>query len=409
MTSQDQKAEDLFTRVNQQVVRFMHVESAGGLILVAATITAMLVKNSPLAASYVEFLLLEGQVRLGSLDVNKPLFLWVNDFWMAIFFFVVGLELRKEWLFGHLKDPRQVILPAIGAIGGVIVPAAIYVAINRSSPESLNGWAIPTATDIAFALAVLSLLSDRIPASLKIFLMTLAIIDDLIAIIIIAIFYTGSLSTLSLASGLFVVSLMGIARALKIQSITPYLVLGCLLWVCVLKSGVHATLAGVLTAFILPVKSKPDGSDSNLENLIEDLHPWVAFLILPGFAFVNGGIDFSGMNFDHLLTPLPLGIFFGLTIGKVLGVFTFSGIAIKLGLASLPAGCNWTQLAGVGLLCGVGFTMCLFIGGLALADAGVGYARTDRLAIILGSGVSALAGYLVLRWSVGPARFRSQA
>lgn len=388
---------DIPRRLHQSILNFTKTESAAGFLLLAATIVAMIVKNSPLSDIYIAFLNLEGQVRLGTIDVNKPLFLWVNDLWMAVFFFVVGLELKNERLHGQLKHWDQVVLPTLGAVGGVAVPAAVFLFITADHESMRRGWAIPTATDIAFSLAVLASLATRVPVSLKIFLMTLAIIDDLIAIVVIAFFYTSNLSAMSMIAAGTVLTLMVCLRVFRVTNLAPYLALGLILWVCVLKSGVHATLAGVVTALFIP--SNVDAQKNNLHEIIEDLHPWVALLILPAFAFVNAGIDFSGLNFEKLFNPLPVGIFMGLVVGKFAGVFGVCGIAIALGVAKLPAGSTWTQLAGVAFLCGIGFTMSLFIGGLAFAEEGVGYARVDRLAILLASFTSAVIGYLVLRFA----------
>ena len=379
----------LFDRVGASITRFSRIESAAGMILIVATIAAMILKNSPFSALYVEFLNLEGQVRLGAIDVHKPLFLWVNDLWMALFFFVVGLEIKNEWLFGHLRDRRQALLPIIGAIGGFAVPALVFILINWNSPESLRGWAIPMATDIAFALAVVATLGSRVPNALVIFLMTLAIL-------VIALFYTDNLSAMSMMSAGMVIGLMLLLRWLHIRSLAPYMILGGILWVCVLKSGVHATLAGVVTAFLLPAVRHEHDDETSIDDIIHDLHPWVAFFILPTFAFVNAGIDFSGLEVESLLHPLPLGIFLGLVVGKSLGVFGFSFVAIKAGLVSLPAGSNWFQLFGIAMVCGIGFTMSLFIGGLAFEEMHIGYNRIDRFAVILASLVSAVLGYLIL-------------
>jgi Na+:H+ antiporter, NhaA family len=391
--------------VSDKLGRFMRIESSGGLILLAAAIAAMLVKNSPLTELYQTFLNLEGQVRIGTIDVNKPLFLWVNDLWMAVFFFVVGLEIKNEWLYGYFVDRRQIILPAVGALGGVAVPALVYIAVNWGDPEAMRGWAIPTATDIAFALAVLAALSSRVPSSLKVLLMTLAVLDDLAAIVVIAVFYSSSLSMVSLVAGAVCIGLMIVLRGFGVQSIAAYLIVGSLLWVCVLKSGVHATLAGVVTAFLLPSRttggSANQGHDveSSLDVIIDKLHPWIAFGILPAFAFVNAGIAFEGMRFERLFDSIPLGIMLGLIVGKPIGVFLAIGGAIVLKVAKMPSGSTWMHLFGIAALCGVGFTMSLFIAGLAFAESGIGYARIDRLAILLGSFASALLGYVILRFS----------
>ncbi|MBR9909764.1 MAG: Na+/H+ antiporter NhaA [Gammaproteobacteria bacterium] len=387
-------------RFSRNIERYMHTESSAGVMLIGATVLAMIIENSHLSELYVSFLRIVGQVQIGALSIEKPLFLWVNDGWMAIFFFVVGLEIKHELLHGHLSDRSQLVLPLTGAIGGVAAPALIYVALNWHDPVGLKGWAVPTATDIAFALGVLAAVGSRIPVALKVFLMTLAILDDLIAIVIIALFYTSGLSVGSLIAAAVVLGLMVLLKVLGARGPFPYMALGAILWVCVLKSGVHATLAGVITAFFISAKIPEGQTESPSKALIEDLHPWVAFVILPMFAFVNAGIPMEGLKLSSLLDPVPLGIALGLLVGKPVGVMLCSGLVVMAGKARLPDGVSWTQLFGVSLLCGVGFTMSLFVGGLAFAEGGSGYARIDRLGILVGSGLSAIAGYLVLRASV---------
>lgn len=362
-------------------------------------VLAMIVKNSPLSDLYTQFLNIKGVAQIGALKLEKPLFLWVNDAWMAIFFCLVGMELKKEMLYGYLSDKSQLTLPLAAAVGGMVVPAFIYLYFNHHNEIAAHGWAIPTATDIAFALGVLSLLSNRIPVSLKVFLMTVAVIDDLGAIIVIAFFYTSQLSAASILAGsVFVVGLILLNR-FKVQDITAYALVGIGLWVCVLKSGVHATLAGVIIGFMIPGRSAPADKHSLLEDSIHKLHPWVAFAILPMFAFVNAGIAFEGMNFERLMEPIPFGIFLGLVLGKPIGVMLFSMLIIFCGMAKLPPNMTWTRMAGVALLCGIGFTMSIFVGSLAFQEADIGYARIDRLAIILASLLASIAGYIVLRIS----------
>ena len=385
-----------------KIRRFIHLESSGGLILIGATILAMIVKNSPLADLYMAFLNTHGTVSVGALKISKPLFLWVNDAWMAIFFFLVTLEIKREILYGHLSDIKQIVLPATAAVGGVVVPALIFVAINWGDPDSVRGWAIPTATDIAFALGVLSLLGKRAPISLKVLLMTLAVLDDLGAIVIIALFYTSNLSAFALAiASVFIAGLLMLNR-FKAQSSAAYIILGMCLWVCVLKSGVHATLAGVITAVAIPGRIDINEQSSMMESLIKKLHPWVAFLILPMFAFVNAGVAFSGMDPMRLLEPVPLGILLGLFLGKPLGVFLFAALTLKLKFAQMPVGMNWTRLLGVSVLCGIGFTMSFFVASLAYQELGMGYSRPDRLAIIIASVASGIIGYLILYFAPPP-------
>jgi len=384
-------------RFGDHIREFMKLESSAGLVLIGATILAMLVKNSPLDWFYTEFLRLEGGVWIGALRVEKPLFLWVNDGYMAVFFFMIGMEIKHEMLHGHLSDRSQLVLPAIAAVGGILLPAALFFLVNQDNPASIRGWAIPTATDIAFALGVLAILGTRAPVALKVFLMTLAILDDVGAIIIIALFYTSNLAVGSLVlAGICVVGLIVLNR-LGVMRPAAYIIVGLAMWVCVLKSGVHATLAGVITALMIPAKKRRPDDEPPLEHLIEVLHPWVAFGILPLFAFVNAGIDFGGLRFADLMSGVPFGIILGLFVGKQLGIFGLSWMVIKLGIARLPAGVNWAQLYGVSLLCGIGFTMSLFIAGLAYEEYGEGYGAADRLAILAGSGVAGLCGYLVLR------------
>lgn len=377
-------------------MRFLKLESTAGLILFVAAILAMVLKNSPIGDWYAGLLTLPVQIRAGDLDINKPLVLWVNDGLMAVFFFLVSLEIKREILTGHLSRLSNLVLPGAAAIGGMLIPAAIYATANWGNAADLHGWAIPTTTDIAFSLGVLALFSSRVPVSLKIFLMTLAVLDDLGAIIIIALFYSENLSWLSLSvAGVVAICLLVLNR-LNILATAPYILLGIILWVSVLKSGVHATLAGVILAFAIPLGDARDGQHSPLKQLIHELHPWVTFCILPLFAFMNAGIAFEDFNPSKLLTPVPIGIALGLMIGKPLGVLTFTWISVRLRIASLPESVNWWQLLGVAFLCGIGFTMSLFIGSLAFQEGGVGYSRADRLGIIIGSFASGVIGYLIL-------------
>jgi NhaA family Na+:H+ antiporter len=378
---------------------FLRLESASGLLLVAATILAMIVANSPASALYQALLDTPIGVRIGTLEIAKPLLLWVNDGLMAIFFFLVGLEIKREVLDGELSNPQQVVLPLFGAVGGMLVPAAIYAAFNWNDSVSLQGWAIPAATDIAFALGVLSLLGNRVPTSLKLFLMTLAIADDLGAIIIIALFYTSDLSTISLAvaGGALFAAIM--LNRNGVLNLTAYSLVGLVLWVAVLKSGVHATLAGVLMAFFIPLRTPHGEHESPLRRLEHDLHPSVAYAILPLFAFANTGISLHGFTPSVLLEPVPLGIVAGLFLGKQFGVFGFAWIAIRVGLAQLPAGARWLDLYGIAILCGIGFTMSLFISSLAFGQ-GASDTANDRLGILLGSLLSAGIGYAILNRSL---------
>jgi NhaA family Na+:H+ antiporter len=387
---------------------FYERESSTGILLMLVTIAALLLKNSSLAGVYNAFLHTPVEIRFGALQIAKPLLLWINDGLMAVFFLLVGLEVKRELLRGSLSSWSQATLPVIAAIGGMLVPALIYLGFNYREPSALHGWAIPTATDIAFALGILSLLGSRVPPSLKIFLLALAIMDDLGAIVIIALFYTADLSLVSMAiAAASLLALFALNRA-GVVSRAAYILLGAVLWVSVLKSGVHATLAGVALAFMIPLDAREVGANYSLSEGIEhDLHPWVSFMILPLFAFVNAGIDLRGLSLGQLATPVPLGIMLGLFIGKQAGVFLFSWAAIRLRLASLPEGSNWTQLYGIALMTGIGFTMSFFIDSLAFVDGTV-YEYADKLAILLGSLLSGVAGYLVLR-SGGCSRHLSSA
>ncbi|MDH5512448.1 MAG: Na+/H+ antiporter NhaA [Gammaproteobacteria bacterium] len=378
---------------------FLRLESAGGILLVAAAVVAMALANSPLAYLYDDFLATPVEIRIGELQIAKALLLWINDGLMAVFFLLIGLELKREMLEGRLSHYKQVLLPAIAALGGMLVPAAFYLSLNHDDPVALQGWAIPTATDIAFALGVLSLLGNRVPASLKLFLVTLAILDDLGAIVIIALFYTSDLSGVSLAfAGIALLALFTLNRR-GVMHTAAYVLVGIVLWVSVLKSGVHATLAGVALAFAIPLRGELKTVKPPLLQLEHSLHPWVAYGILPLFAFANSGVSLAGLSLAQILAPVPLGIALGLFLGKQLGVFVFSWAAIRLRLATLPEDTNWIQLYGVAVLCGIGFTMSLFIGSLAFDQTGQQYATVDRLGILMGSVVSALVGYLVLRYN----------
>jgi len=388
------------------IQRFLALESASGLLLIAAAVLALAISNSSLHTMYDGLLQVELEIRLGSLQLEKPLLLWINDGLMAVFFLLVGLELKRELLVGELRSPAQLMLPGIAAIGGVVVPALVYLAVNRGDPASMAGWAIPSATDIAFALGVLALVGSRVPTPLKLFLLTLAVIDDLLAIVIIAVFYSGQLSTVHLILSAICMVTLAALNFSGVRKTAPYLLVGLLFWVFVLKSGIHATLAGVITALSIPLKSDPlkGGSvaenateNSPLEQLENNLHPYVAFLILPLFGFANAGVNLSGLTPQDLLAPVPLGIALGLLLGKTVGV-TFSVAVVRLlRLAPLPSCCHWGHIFGVSLLCGVGFTMSFFIASLAFQAGGTHALGTDRLGILIGSLLAAVLGFAVLR------------
>jgi NhaA family Na+:H+ antiporter len=386
---------------------FLRLESSGGLVLMAMAALALLVANSPLGPAYGRFLEIPLVVSFGSAGIEKPLLLWINDGLMAVFFFLIGLELKREVLEGHLSSVRQALLPGFAAAGGMAVPALIYASLNWGDPIAMKGWAIPAATDIAFALGILSLLGPRIPPALKAFLLSVAIFDDLGAIIIIALFYTAELSLTALAvaaalvGGLWVLNRRGVTRP------AAYLLLGIPLWVALLKSGVHATLAGVVAAFFIPHRvqreageegdaGRKDG-ESILLHLEHTLHPWVAFGVLPVFALANAGVPLLGLSLGDVLHPVPIGIVGGLLVGKFIGILGMSGLAVGLRVADLPEGVGWRHIQGVSLLCGVGFTMSLFIASLAFEQGGEAYFGLERLGILMGSLLSGVAGYLLLR------------
>lgn len=387
----------------QRIEKLFHHEAAGGIALMIATVVAFIVANSAWSSAYTETLHLYFSVLIDGEGLSKPLILWINDGLMAIFFFLVGLELKREMLEGRLKTPSNVILPGVAALGGMAAPALIFLLFNGSDPIHAKGWAIPAATDIAFAVGVVALLGNRVPSSLKIFLLTLAILDDLGAIVVIALFYTAELKANYLLMALVPLGLM-LARNLTGQHrMAPTLLLGLILWVLVLKSGVHATLAGVITAFFVPLKDKY--GKSPLHSLEHGLHPYVMFLIVPIFAFANAGVNLSGMGIGDLFQPLPLGIALGLVVGKQIGVFGMTFALVKTGLARLPEGSSWLQLYGIASLAGIGFTMSLFIGSLSFeTDSQM---NMVRMGVLAGSLVSAALGYAVLRFAGAPDKARA--
>ncbi|UCC56861.1 MAG: Na+/H+ antiporter NhaA [Gammaproteobacteria bacterium] len=376
---------------------FLQKESSSGLLIIGAAVFAMLAENTLFKTFYDALLGTPVGVRVGTLAIDKPLLLWINDGLMAVFFFLVGLEIKRELLDGELSDPARIVLPAVAAVGGMVVPASIFVYFNHGDPQAMTGWAIPMATDIAFALGILSLLGRRVPVSLKLFLLTLAIIDDLGAIIIIALFYSSDISIASLVVSAVALTVLFIINRSGVTRIAPYMLLGLVLWVAVLKSGVHATLAGVVLAFFIPLTRGGDYHNSPLHHLEHILHPYVALLILPLFAFANAGIPLVGLPLSYLLQPVPLGIMLGLYVGKLVGVFGFSWVTIMLRIGKLPEGSNWACLFGVSALCGVGFTMSLFISSLAAEEAGTALITQHRAGIVSGTLLSAVTGYLVLR------------
>lgn len=376
---------------------FLKHESSAGVLLMIATLLALVFKNTFLNEFYDTFLRLDVVVAVGEFSIDKPLILWINDGLMAIFFFLIGLELKRELIEGELRRPSQITLPAMAGLGGIIAPALIFYIFTKNDSFALSGWAIPTATDTAFALGILSMLGAKVPTSLKIFLIPLAIIDDICAIIIMALFYTKELSFVSLGIGGVCILMLLILNLMNIKSKAAYLIVGLIFWVAVLKSGVHATLAGIITAFFIPISFK-DSDRSMLKEIEHDLHGWVAFLVLPIFAFANAGVALSGFGFSELFSPVALGTMLGLFVGKQLGIFGFSYICIKLKLSKMPQGASFMQLYGVAILCGIGFTMSFFINGLAYGDSNI-YAYTDKFAILLGSLFSGILGFAVLATS----------
>lgn len=385
-------------RVSDWLQAFIRQDSAGGILLILSAILAMVMVNSPLNWLYDALLGTPVEIRVGALHLDKPLLLWINDGLMAVFFLLIGLEVKREFLEGELSKPDQIILPGLGAIGGMLLPAAIYVLLNRGDPLAMNGWAIPAATDIAFALGVLALLGNRVPVSLRIFLMALAIFDDLGAVLIIAVFYTSDLSLTSLMLALGAVIVMLVMNLMNVSRVSAYMVVGSVLWVAVLKSGVHATLAGVIVGMMIPLKDSRNPDISPLRTVEHGLHQWVALFIVPVFAFANAGVSLSGFTLDSLLEPIPLGIAAGLFFGKQIGILLFCGAAIALGFARLPNGASWWGFYGTSVLCGIGFTMSLFIASLAFEQGGSEVVVLgDRLGILAGSAISAVVGYLLLK------------
>jgi NhaA family Na+:H+ antiporter len=402
--------------ITETLRRFFAAGAAGGIVLAVATVLALLLSNSPWGSLYENFRNIPGELRIGhdALVLSKPLILWVNDLWMAVFFLLVGLEIKRELVVGELSTVPQAMLPAVAALGGMVVPAGIYAAFNWHDPIALRGWAIPAATDIAFALGILMLLGSRVPASLKVFLTAVAIIDDLGAIVVIALFYTAQLSTGMLVAAAIGTALLFMLNRMRVTTLLPYLVVGALIWVCVLKSGVHATLAGVVTAFAIPMRGEPDDNGhegpSPLETLEHALHPWVAFVVLPMFAFANAGLALSGLSPSALLEPVPLGIAAGLVLGKAVGVFGASWLLTTVTRTEMPTGANRWQFFGVCVLCGIGFTMSLFIGGLAFEGQGPAFDTQVKLGVLGGSLVAGVLGtwILVRAERRGPARRRHQ-
>lgn len=384
------------------ITSFLKLESSGGILLFITAVLAIILANSPLETYYQLLLSTPVEVRVGSLEISKPLLLWINDGLMAVFFFLVGLELKRELIEGELSNKKNIVLPGIGAIGGMLVPALIYLIFNKDDPIAAKGWAIPAATDIAFALGVLALLGSRVPTSIKVFLTSLAIFDDIGAVLIIAFFYTSHISLSALSVVALCIPILFYMNFKNVVSKSPYMLIGAIIWIATLKSGVHATLAGVLLAMFIPIKSSTDPFHSPLKSLEHDLHSIVAFFILPIFAFANAGINLGGITIDHVRHGVPIGIALGLFIGKQIGIFGFCWLFIKLKITELPKGMNWWTLYGTSVLCGIGFTMSLFIGSLAFEETGVNLLFDERLGIILGSLLSGILGFVILNASLKP-------
>ncbi len=383
------------------IKKFFKLESSAGILLFITAVLAMIIANSPLSPYYNLLLDTPVAVQIGALIVNKPLLLWINDGLMAVFFFLVGLELKRELIEGELSDKRNIVLPGVGAIGGMLFPAMVFFWFNKDDPMALQGWAIPAATDIAFALGVLKVLGPRVPTSLKVFLTSLAIFDDIGAILVIAFFYTSQISLISLIVVGLCIPLLWLINKKGIEATSTYITIGVIMWVAMLKSGVHATLTGVILAMFIPIKSKIKPDYSPLKDLEHNLHSAVAYIILPIFAFANAGINLSGVGLEQLMHPVPLGIALGLIVGKQVGIFSLCWLAIKLKWASMPENSNWVSIYGISALCGIGFTMSLFIGSLAYEETQFNMVFDERLGIIVGSLISALIGFFVLKTQYG--------
>ena len=388
---------------NSFITRFFEQESAGGILLICAALLAIILANSPLNTYYSLLIDTPVVIKIGALGLDKPLLLWVNDGLMAVFFLLVGLELKRELLEGELADKKNIILPGLGAVGGMVIPAAIYLFFNQSDPVAAQGWAIPAATDIAFALGILSLLGPRVPTSLKIFLTSLAIFDDIGAILIIAFFYTSKISISALVVAACCIAMLYYLNRRGVVAKSLYVTVGTVMWFSMVKSGVHATLAGVVLAMFIPIFDPKSPEHSPLKSMEYDLHSMVAFFILPVFAFCNAGINLEGVGIEQVVHSVPMGIALGLFVGKQVGVFGFCWLAIKVGLTALPKGMTFASLYGTAALCGIGFTMSMFVGSLAFEETGVNLMFDERLGIIIGSLASGVLGYFIIRASVKPA------
>jgi NhaA family Na+:H+ antiporter len=388
--------------ISSRFLEFIRSESAGGILLMITAALAMVLANTPLSTYYDLIITIPVHIRVGPLEITKPLLLWVNDGLMVAFFFLVGLELKRELIIGELSDRRKIALPALGALGGMLVPSLIYVAVNYQDSLAMRGWAIPAATDIAFALGVLSLLGTRVPISLKILLTSLAIFDDIGAIIIIALFYTDAISLVAIAVACFCICILFFMNRKGQETISLYVFVGSIMWVSLLKSGVHATLTGVILAMFIPLHSRKDPDRSPLMEIEHDLHSAIAFFVLPIFAFCNSGVNVSNATIDFLFHGVPVGITLGLFVGKQLGIFFFIWFGIQLKVSNMPKGMTWGSLYGMATLCGIGFTMSLFIGSLAFDQTSTQLVFDERLGIIIGSLLSGVLGFLILKKTLPP-------
>ncbi|WP_419853097.1 Na+/H+ antiporter NhaA [Actinobacillus pleuropneumoniae] len=391
----------------KQIQKFLKLEAASGILLLVSALLAMIFANTDLNQLYFSFLQTEVAIKFGAFSIDKPLLMWVNDGFMAVFFILVGMEVKRELFEGSLSSYQKAIFPAVAALGGMIIPALVYWFINQNSPEYQQGWAIPMATDIAFALGIVALLSKQVPPALKVFLLALAIIDDLGAIIVIALFFSHEMSMQALTIASIAIVILVAMNRYKVTGLINYAIIGTILCASVLKSGVHATLAGVIIGFCIPLRGK--NGEAPLHHLEHALAPWCSFAILPLFAFSNAGVSLEGMSLDKLASPLPLGVALGLIIGKPVGVFLFSYVAVLLGIAKIPEGINLKQIFAIAVLCGIGFTMSMFIAGLAFGeeDASESVLALARLGILMGTFVAAIIGYFLLKITTKPSLMKA--
>lgn len=375
---------------------FLKLESFCGVLLFFCAIAALILANSSLAGYYQALFKVPFAIQLGSYHFSRPILFWINDGLMSIFFLLVGLELKREFFQGELASIKKIVLPGFAALGGMIVPVIIYSMVNHTHPEALKGWAIPVATDIAFAIGVLSLFGKRVPIGLKLFLLSLSIFDDVGAIIIVAVFHTSELSYISFLFALTVIGILGLLNYFNVQKLTIYIFLGLVLWICVLKSGIHTTVSGVILAFLIPIEKMPGTISSPGRRLEKYLEPWVSYLVMPLFALGNAGVALRGLGFDIVFGHVTFGIVLGLFLGKQLGIMSFSWLIVRLGFAKLPDNTNWLHIYGMAVICGIGFTMSLFLGTLAFEHDSPSYFTQVRLGVLFGSIISGMMGALIL-------------